>query len=107
VQLKTRFTPNLSKMFCSSRTAPKSAFPAPPGATHTFKVKAPLLAKDKTLCLLGNCAALGNWNPAAPVFLNRTAADDFLSAQIDLGRETFPISYKYGVYDVEIESSSV
>src|SRR5882724_9563970 len=75
--------------------------PAPPGATHTFKVKAPLLAKDKTLCLLGNCAAIGNWNPAAPVFLNRTAQEDFLSAQIDLGRETFPISYKYGVYDIE------
>jgi 4-alpha-glucanotransferase len=75
--------------------------PAPPGATHTFKVKAPLLARDQTVCLLGNGAALGNWNPATPVFLNRTAVEDFLSMQVDLGRETFPVSYKYGIYDLE------
>ncbi len=75
--------------------------PASPGATHTFKVKAPLLAKGQTLCILGNCTALGNWNATAPFFLNRIAGNDFLSVQIDLSRETFPISYKYGVYDLE------
>ena len=31
--------------------------PAPPAATHTFRVKAPLLAKGQTLCLLGDSAA--------------------------------------------------
>jgi len=30
---------------------------AAPGATHTFKVKVPLLLKGQTLCLTGNCAA--------------------------------------------------
>ena len=71
------------------------------GATHTFKVKASLLAKGQTLCLTGGGAALGNWTTAAPRLLNRIAGEDCLSVQIDLGRETFPVSYKYGVYDLE------
>ena len=75
--------------------------PAKPGATHTFKVKAPLLLKDQTLCLTGNCPALGNWSTNAPLLLNRTAGENFLNVQIDLGRETFPVQYKYGVYDIE------
>ncbi|HLZ53282.1 MAG TPA: carbohydrate-binding module family 20 domain-containing protein, partial [Verrucomicrobiae bacterium] len=38
--------------------------PARSDATHTFKVKAPLLEKGQTLCLLGDTAALGNWDTA-------------------------------------------
>jgi 4-alpha-glucanotransferase len=72
-----------------------------PGASHTFKIKAPLLPKGQTLCLIGGCSPLGNWNTVAPLLLNRTADEDFLTAQIDLGRETFPVQYKYGVYDVD------
>ena len=74
---------------------------APPGATHTFRAKAPLLLKGQVLCLSGNCTALGNWGITAPRLLTRIAGDDFFAAQIDLGRETFPVQYKYGVYDVE------
>jgi 4-alpha-glucanotransferase len=71
-----------------------------PGASHTFKVKAPLLAKGQTLCLAGNSPTLGNWSTGAPLLLNRAAGEDYLSAQIDLGRAAFPIQYKYGIYDV-------
>jgi 4-alpha-glucanotransferase len=74
--------------------------PAAPDATHTFKVKAPSLAKGQTLCVIGSCTALGNWRTTAPQLLNRIAGEDFLAAQIDLGREAFPIQYKYGVFDV-------
>src|ERR1035438_4824633 len=35
---------------------------APPDPTHTFCVKAPLLAKGQTICLLGEGTALGHWN---------------------------------------------
>jgi 4-alpha-glucanotransferase len=72
-----------------------------PGASHTFKVKSPLLRKGQTLCLIGSCARLGNWRTAGPLLLNRIAGEDFLSAQIDLGREPLPVQYKYGIYDVE------
>ncbi len=73
--------------------------PAAPSATHTFRVKAPLLARGQTLCLLGETAALGNWSTLEPIRLNRAAGDDFLSVQLDLGRQSFPFAYKYGVYD--------
>ena len=75
--------------------------PAPPAATHTFKIKAPLLGKGQTLCLLGDAAALGNWDTAQPLLLDRVAGVDFLSMPVDLSNQSFPITYKYGVYDVE------
>ena len=74
---------------------------ARPGATHTFKVRAPLLAKNQTLCLLGNTAALGNWNTAAPLLLHRIAGEYSLSVQAGLHHALFPVAYKYGVYDLE------
>jgi 4-alpha-glucanotransferase len=75
--------------------------PATPGTTHTFKIKAPLLLKGQTLCVIGSCTALGNWSTTAPLLLNRIAGEDFLTAQIDFGQEKFPVQYKYGVYDIE------
>ena len=74
---------------------------APAAATHTFKVKAPLLAKGQTLCLLGEIGALGNWSTTEPILLNRIDGEDFLSVQLDLAQGSFPVAYKYGVYDAE------
>ncbi len=91
--------PFQSVLLKDSRTDVSVLVPA--GATHTFKVRAPLLAKGQTLCLLGNTATLGNWNTAAPIFLNRVTGEDFLNASLDLSKESFPIAYKYGVYDFE------
>ena len=73
--------------------------PRPSAITHTFKVKAPLLEKDQTLCLLGSAAGLGNWDTARPIVLNRIPGQDCLTAEIDLAKERFPIAYKYGVYN--------
>jgi len=68
--------------------------------THTFRVKAPLLEKNQTLCLLGEGPILGNWQTASPVLLNRIAGKDDLSVQLDLRGQPFPFAYKYGVFDV-------
>jgi 4-alpha-glucanotransferase len=75
--------------------------PAPPTATHTFRVRAPLLTQGQTLCLLGEGSVLGNWNTDQPALLSRKADEDFFTAQLDLSPQTFPIAYKYGVYDLE------
>lgn len=75
--------------------------PAPSAATHTFKVKAPLLAKGQTLCLSGDAVALGKWDTSKPLLLDRVAGEDFLSVRVDLSHQPFPITYKYGVYNVE------
>jgi 4-alpha-glucanotransferase len=73
--------------------------PRPPVVTHTFKIKAPLLEKDQTLCLLGSTTGLGNWDTARPIPLNRLSGQDWLTTELDLTKERFPIEYKYGVYD--------
>ncbi|HTL54853.1 MAG TPA: 4-alpha-glucanotransferase [Candidatus Limnocylindrales bacterium] len=78
--------------------------PSPTRITHVFKVKAPLLQKNQTLCLLGNVPALGGWNTARAILLNRFAGQDFLTAELDLSNATFPLAYKYCVYDTEKRS---
>ncbi len=70
-------------------------------ATHTFKVKAPLLKKTETLCLLGSNQSLHDWNTHNPILLSRPTDDDYYSAALNLSGESFPIAYKYGVYDLE------
>jgi 4-alpha-glucanotransferase len=69
--------------------------------THEFHVKAPRLPEGQTICLLGNSPALGSWNQAAPVLLRRDVENGCFSVQLALARDTFPVAYKYGVYDIE------
>lgn len=69
--------------------------------THTFKVKAPLLAPEQTVCVLGGAAALGHWSTAQPVLLRRVSGEDFFSVELDLAGEPLPLDYKYGVFDCE------
>ncbi|MFB6454601.1 4-alpha-glucanotransferase [Chitinophaga sp. Hz27] len=69
-------------------------------ATHVFKVKAPLLEPQHTVCILGSCDVLGNWNPQHPVIM-QYAADGWFTAAMDLHDVPVPIRYKYGIYDRE------
>jgi len=73
---------------------------APPNPTHTFRVKAPLLEKNQTLCLLGEGTALGHWSTQSPVLLACQPDDDDFSAQLNLRGQAFPFAYKYGIFDV-------
>lgn len=74
--------------------------PPDPLATHTFKIKAPLLAKGQTICILGETPALGGWSTQSPRLLAQKDDGDDFTAQADLGTAVFPLAYKYGVYDV-------
>src|ERR1041385_608351 len=69
--------------------------------THTFNAKAPLLTQTQTLCLLGNSGELRHWDTGNPLLLSRTPGKDFLTLDLELGSHTFPLEYKYGVYDIE------
>lgn len=81
----------------------RTEVPVPPlqNATHTFKVKAPLLSKGQTVCLLGNTPGLRRWNTQDPIPLGRADTDDYFTVQLDLSQTALPIEYKYGVYDIE------
>ncbi|MFL5787834.1 MAG: 4-alpha-glucanotransferase, partial [Flavisolibacter sp.] len=69
--------------------------------THIFKVKAPLLDQNECVCLLGSDEKLANWNVDDPILLHKK--NDWWTIQIDLKGSTFPISYKYAVYNYKKE----
>jgi len=68
-------------------------------ATHTFRVKAPLLVKGQTICLMGEGAALRDWRTSSPILLSRCAGEDHFAISLDLRGAAFPLAYKYGVFD--------
>ncbi len=73
---------------------------APETVTHIFKVKAPLLAKGQTLCITGSVAELAEWDTDNAILLSREANDGWYKIELDLTNATFPIAYKYGVFDI-------
>lgn len=64
--------------------------------THEFKVKAPLLKENETLCISGSAKIFRNWDKNEPLLLNKS--DNWWSIRLDLSEESFPLSYKYGIY---------
>ena len=73
---------------------------SPETVTHTFKVKSPLLAKGQTLFISGNTKAVKDWNLQVPVLLSKVEGEEFYSVSLNLTEISFPITYKYGVFDV-------
>lgn len=67
--------------------------------THVFRVKAPFLDKNHTLCLIGNCKMLGAWTVQKPMLMHKT--DDYWQLFIDLSKCEKDVHYKYGFYDTE------
>lgn len=67
------------------------------GLTHVFKVKAPLLDADEVLCMTGSAASFGSWESSQAVTMQ--AEGDWWTLAINLAREDFPMTYKYGVWN--------
>lgn len=66
--------------------------------THIFKVKAPLLKKNEAICLVGGGDTLGDWSVSKPMVFAKK--DNWWEGHIDLSDDSFPLAYKYGVYDL-------
>jgi 4-alpha-glucanotransferase len=94
------YTEPFTQVLLRSNQAPVST-KAPKTTTHILKVKAPLLKKGQTLCLLGSSEHLGNWDTQQPHLLSKNIDEDFFQIALNLSKDSFPIAYKYGVYDVE------
>lgn len=86
----------LTQPFTQHDTAPAAAA-EPKHCTHIFRVKAPMLKKDESMCLLGHTALLRNWDTAAPILLKNTG--DWWETRLDLSGGEFPLGYKYGVWN--------
>ncbi len=67
--------------------------------THLFKVKAPLLRKNEVVCLLGSGDILGEWSTDNPALLTRE--ENWWVLKINIEDGSFPIAYKYGIYDLK------
>jgi 4-alpha-glucanotransferase len=67
--------------------------------THIFKVKAPLLKKQETLCICGSGIVLKDWDTVSPVLMSMEG--NWWVAKVDLPKESFPVAYKYGIYNVK------
>lgn len=65
--------------------------------THEFRAKAPMLRAGESLCLLGTGNGLHDWSTTQPILMNRNG--DWWSARADLGKDDFPLAYKYGIWD--------
>jgi 4-alpha-glucanotransferase len=71
----------------------------PKSFTHIFRIKAPLLRKGQTVCMIGSAAETGSWNETSPVLLSRKPGEDYHSVALDLSKVDLPLAYKYGTYD--------
>ena len=69
--------------------------------THLFKVKAPLLKNGQSLCIIGESAILGNWDIEKTLPLTKIKETDYFEISLDLMQTTFPLIYKYGIYDTK------
>lgn len=68
-------------------------------ATHIFKIKAPLLQKNEVICLSGGGSSLRNWSTETPYLLRKE--ENWWVVAVDLSKESFPLAYKYGVFDIK------
>ncbi|HSN59671.1 MAG TPA: 4-alpha-glucanotransferase, partial [Ferruginibacter sp.] len=66
--------------------------------THIFKVKAPALAMGKVVCITGANKKLQDWDTATPLLMEHKKSHWQL--KVNLSKETFPIEYKLGIYDL-------
>ncbi|RYF98271.1 MAG: 4-alpha-glucanotransferase, partial [Chitinophagaceae bacterium] len=65
--------------------------------THIFRVKAPLLEKNEVVCILGSDGSMADWNTSSPVLL--FPEGNWWSVKLNLPREPFNVTYKYGIYN--------
>ena len=80
----------------------KSKTKKPSQFTHQFKVKAPLLEPNETICIVGNSEILGSWKIDKPVLLHKKG--NWWTIYLEIPPSDFAVSYKYGIYNTKKES---
>ena len=69
-----------------------------------FNLRAPRVAADQTIGIVGNCPALGDWQK--PILMDDISYPIW-STEIDLSEVNFPISYKYVIVDTKSGKISI
>lgn len=69
--------------------------------THLFKIKVPILQADEIVCISGSAKALKNWDSKQPLLMHKKNEEDFFYIGVDLSKSTFPVAYKYAIYNTK------
>ncbi|HYM92857.1 MAG TPA: 4-alpha-glucanotransferase [Chitinophagaceae bacterium] len=93
------FTVPFRNVLLKENTAKVKAKDVEKKFTHIFRVKAPLLKKNETICLLGSGETLGDWSTHKPALLSKNG--NWYEIKLNLSKESFPVAYKYCVYNTK------
>jgi 4-alpha-glucanotransferase len=75
----------------------------PKNTTHVFRVKAPLLTTNQTICIIGEAKEIGGWDATKALPLNKIINQPYFEIALNLSKCDFPLVYKFGVYDTELK----
>lgn len=70
--------------------------------THEFRIKAPLLKNDEWVCITGSGKLFEEWDVKKLLPLKKEGS--WYTLRLNLGKEDFPVSYKYGIYNTSGKS---
>lgn len=84
----------------SEQTTLAKPSPSKKKFTHRFMITAPALTPGKAVCLIGQDATLGAWDPAKAIVLQNTEFGQW-QTDLNLKQTALPTAYKYGIYDLE------
>ena len=79
----------------------KNKIPSLEKYNFEFRVKAPLLNADETICLCGSSENLGSWDSEYPIILSRE--NNWFIGRVFLEENEWPANYKYGIYSLTKE----
>lgn len=91
------FTRAFSNTLLPPVTKPKIT--EPKKITHEFRVKAPLLNPDETICICGSTKNLKKWDTKNPLLLS--PKNNWFVAGIYMEENEWPATYKYGIYNLD------
>ncbi len=69
--------------------------------THIFRVKAPLLLPNQSICIIGEAKEIGGWDASKAMPLQKIKGQPYFEIALNLSKSNFPFVYKYGIYDNE------
>lgn len=68
-----------------------------------FKIEVPRIGPGYQLCILGNQAKLGDWDKTKPLLLECGNHFPEWQVSVNIAELTFPVQYKYGIYNINKE----
>jgi 4-alpha-glucanotransferase len=75
----------------------------PKNTTHVFRVKAPLLTPQQTICMIGEANEIGGWDAAKALTLQKIKNQPYYEIALNLSKCDFPLVYKFGIYDTVLK----